>query len=179
MRAIKSLDDVQIVLRELLDWKSLKTTKDWDFRGLRITNASPARDPNDYVILSQLKNPASPGISSNESYTQVWESPGQVTTGDLINAFVVGLGREGTPNQVWVTARVAPVSSDFSINISVDGNNLLQTPLILPISQTLPVFSSNFVSPTPQIGLGATIFPVIINGDGAVSLVSMGLVVKR
>ena len=54
MRIVKSFEDVQVVLREILDWKSLLSTKDWDFKKLRIKNASPAVDPNDYVILDQL-----------------------------------------------------------------------------------------------------------------------------
>jgi len=54
VRIVKSFEDVQVVLREILDWKSLLSTKDWDFKKLRIKNASPAVDPNDYVILDQL-----------------------------------------------------------------------------------------------------------------------------
>lgn len=55
MRSIKSLDDAQIVVREILEQiKLVKSAKDWDFKGLRIKNASPAVDPNDYVTLSQL-----------------------------------------------------------------------------------------------------------------------------
>ena len=60
MRIVKSFEDVQIVLRDLLDWKSLLSTKDWDFKKLRIKNASPAVDPNDYVTLSQLGEQTKP-----------------------------------------------------------------------------------------------------------------------
>jgi hypothetical protein len=56
VRIVKSFEDVQLVLRELLDWKSLLSTKDWDFKKLRIKNASPAVDDDDYTTLSQLKD---------------------------------------------------------------------------------------------------------------------------
>ena len=178
MRQVKTFEDVQIVLRELLDWKTRVSTKDWDFHQLRIKNASPGVDQNDYVTLSQLQNAVPAAVPSNKTYTQVFSSSGTVLTGDMIPGFVVGLGRGGIPNQVWIAARVAASSSDLQVNISIDGNLLLLNPITLPIGQTAKVFSSTFVSPTPKLAIGATVFPEIIQGDGIVSIVSVGLVVN-
>lgn len=58
MRAINSLTDAQIVLKELLDWKDTQISKAKDQRGLQIKNAGDATDPTDLVTLRQLK-PAS------------------------------------------------------------------------------------------------------------------------
>ena len=58
MRAISSLTDAQIVLKELLDWKDTQISKAKDQRGLQIKNAGDATDPTDLVTLRQLK-PAS------------------------------------------------------------------------------------------------------------------------
>ena len=58
MRTINSLSDVQIVLKELLDWKDTQISKAKDQRGLQIKNAGDATDPTDLVTLRQLK-PAS------------------------------------------------------------------------------------------------------------------------
>ena len=62
MRAINSLADVQIVLKELLDWKTTQISKAKDQRGLQIKNAGDATDPTDLVTLRQLK-PASVAVS--------------------------------------------------------------------------------------------------------------------
>jgi hypothetical protein len=55
MRAINSLSDAQIVLKELLDWKDTQISKAKDQRGLQIKNAGDATDPTDLVTLRQLK----------------------------------------------------------------------------------------------------------------------------
>jgi hypothetical protein len=55
MRAINSLTDAQIVLKELLDWKDTQISKAKDQRGLQIKNAGDATDPTDLVTLRQLK----------------------------------------------------------------------------------------------------------------------------
>ena len=62
MRAINSLADVQIVLKELLDWKTTQISKAKDQRGLQIKNAGDATDPTDLVTLRQLK-PAGVAVS--------------------------------------------------------------------------------------------------------------------
>jgi hypothetical protein len=62
VRAINSLADVQIVLKELLDWKTTQISKAKDQRGLQIKNAGDATDPTDLVTLRQLK-PASVAVS--------------------------------------------------------------------------------------------------------------------
>ena len=55
MRTIRNLADVQIVLKELLDWKETLLSKAKDQRGHQIKNAGDATDPQDLVTLRQLQ----------------------------------------------------------------------------------------------------------------------------
>jgi hypothetical protein len=95
VRIVKSFEDVQIVLRELLDWKSFLSTKDWDFKKLRIKNASPAVDPNDYVTLSQLGDQVKPVQDqvTNLSITQASGGGGGSSSGTVTNTGTLVAGR--------------------------------------------------------------------------------------
>ncbi len=55
MRIVKSLADVQIVLKELLDWKDTQISKAKDQRGHQIKNAGDATQDSDLVTLRQLR----------------------------------------------------------------------------------------------------------------------------
>ncbi len=55
MRTIKTLEDAQIILKELLDWKDTQISKAKDQRGHQIKNAGDATDPTDLVTLRQLQ----------------------------------------------------------------------------------------------------------------------------
>lgn len=55
MRQVNSLADVNIVLRELLDWKAQMQTKSQDQSGLQIKNLGKATDPGDAVTLAQVQ----------------------------------------------------------------------------------------------------------------------------
>lgn len=57
MRAIKSLDDVQTVLKDLDNFKSRMESQVWDLHGRQIKNGGLATDPNDFVLLRQLGQP--------------------------------------------------------------------------------------------------------------------------
>ncbi len=61
MRAIKDLNDVQIVLRELIDKKERDLAKAKDQRGHQIKNGGDATDPQDFVTLRQLESAFPPG----------------------------------------------------------------------------------------------------------------------
>src|SRR5678815_686596 len=61
MRAIRNLDDVQIVLRELLDKRGRDLSKAKDQRGHQIKNGGDATDPQDFVTLRQLESAFPPG----------------------------------------------------------------------------------------------------------------------
>ena len=61
MRRIANLNDVQIVLKEILDWKDTQLSKAKDQRGHQIKNAGDATEPSDLVTLRQLKSAFPPG----------------------------------------------------------------------------------------------------------------------
>lgn len=54
MRSINTLSDVQIVLKELDNFKSRMESQVWNLNGRQIKNGGLATDPNDFVILKQL-----------------------------------------------------------------------------------------------------------------------------
>lgn len=180
MRVVKSFADCNIVFRELLDFKNKLETKATDNHGLQIKNVGAGTDPSDVATVSQLTKIAATASTDEPVYTQVWQSTGPVNTGDKINVFVAGLNRDGVPNQVWLVARVAAGSLSLKVNFTVDGTTLLANPVELPIGQIdVPVFSSDFVSVVPKIKIQSAVIPIIVQGDGIVDIVSIGLVVKR
>jgi len=188
MRAVRGFEDVSIILKEVFDWKDRLSTKDWDFRGLRIKNAAPAVDPNDYVTLKQLKNEPVSIRHNPQHFTIVWtkETP---TIDDVPEAYCFGPGREGSPVELWVVARGAPTSDDLSINIEYSQSGILNDPLkrvlLLPTleplvllqGQSLRVFTSTFRNPVPKFSRHDVIYPTLLSIGGATS-VSIGLVVK-
>src|SRR6266478_6122153 len=97
MRAVKSLDDAQIVINELLNWKSKIETKDWDFHQLKITNAGPAVNNNDYVIKSQLPAVNESSGQSAQDYTIVFSNSTTVADGDVFAEYIFGKDRVGYP----------------------------------------------------------------------------------
>jgi len=54
LRRINNIDDANIAHNSLARDADLKRTKDWDFKKLKIRNASPAEDDFDYTTLNQL-----------------------------------------------------------------------------------------------------------------------------
>ena len=56
MREVKSLADANVIIRELQDRVSYLTANVIDFKGRRISNASDAVSPKDYVTKQQLDN---------------------------------------------------------------------------------------------------------------------------
>lgn len=54
MRAVKDLRDVQLVLNELLDFKTSFESRNIDLNGRRIINAGESRATSDYVIRAEL-----------------------------------------------------------------------------------------------------------------------------
>ncbi len=69
MRIINKLSDVQIVLKELLDWKDTQISKAKDQRGHQIKNAGDATQDSDLVTLRQLKEAT--GAAKNGNTTLV------------------------------------------------------------------------------------------------------------
>lgn len=56
MRRIETLADAQIVLRELLDFKTKIENSGLDLHGLRVRNAGAAERSGDYVTYEQLQD---------------------------------------------------------------------------------------------------------------------------
>lgn len=175
MRIVKDIPDIQRALNELFGWKDKLTTKPWDFHQLRITNAAPALDPNDYVILSQIPTPVAQTPGRVPPYTIVFTPPGVITVGTGA-PFVAGRGRSGIPIQVWLAAQNKPTSGPLSINININGTQLLSTDLTMNPGDDSPVISSTFASSIKLPYLG-TMVPLISSVGGA-ALVSIGVVIR-
>lgn len=199
MRAIKSLADVQIILNQLLNWQSNKDAKDWDFHGLRIKNASPSKDPSDYVIRSELQPTAlaAPPVSSApQTAAQVSNPPTPISRGEEDQyytmvfsvdaptdayetpAFGGGINRDGVFIDIWVTANVGPFVTPASINFKVNGSLLLTNDVQIPVGSTAMIHSSQMVSPLPVMGFDTKV-TMIINTASGVTFLSGGIVVRR
>jgi len=55
MRQIRSLEDAQIAIRELYSFYDLLKSKDIDMQRRRVKNASPSKEPYDYVVRKELQ----------------------------------------------------------------------------------------------------------------------------
>lgn len=188
MKQIKSLDDAQKVINDLYNRLELQRTKDWNFSGLKIKNASNGVDPQDYATVAQLPTVPTVDTTDNDFYTIVFSKDGQVTTGEESPSFIIGTGREGYPTQIWVVCEPTfePSGGDLIVNVAwttYDDSgtphtlSLLSSDLHLPSGTSNRVFSSSFASPVPKLGNGAKLNKIIVAGNNA-SYVSIGLVVK-
>jgi hypothetical protein len=199
VRAIKSLADVQIILKQLLDWQSLKDSKDWDFKGLRIKNASPSKDPSDYVVRSELQPTAfsAPSITgAPQTQTQASNPPPPANIGQADQYYTIvfstdtptdayetppfngGFNRDGTFVDVWVAATGTPLTNPALVNFRVNGLPFLTADISLPAGSHGPVHSSLFVSPLPVMGKDTLVTMRVTTASG-VTLLSGGIVVKR
>lgn len=204
MRVIKTLADVQIILRQILDWQSNRDSKDWDFKGLRIKNASASKDPSDYVIRSELhptslaappvtsapqtqaqvSNPPSSssgnsnsGGDAEQDYTIVFSIDGPTDAYET-PAYVGGRNRDGVFIDIWVTANGAPLVNPASLNFNVNGAPLLSTDVQIPAGSTDVIHSSQMVSPLPVMGLDTKV-TMQVNTASGVTFLSGGIVVRR
>lgn len=181
MREIKSLEDAKIVIKELAQWKDRISSKSQDLKGLKIQNAGDATQPGDYVTLRQLNNSLPQVVTPNQHFSIPFSSTGPVTDGQLSAPFIVGSDRVGKPTAISVAvagSAQTPVGGPLTVNISLNGTNMLLTNLELPAGQVGPVTVSNFVSPLPILSVGALLLPVIIAANGA-SYVTIQLYVTR
>jgi hypothetical protein len=199
MRAIKSLADVQIVLNQLLNWQTNKDSKDWDFHGLRIKNASASVDANDYVIRSELhpnalaappqnsapktvaqvNNPPIPAPTSpaEQDYTVVICVDGP-SNGYESAPFIGGRKRDGVFIDAWAACTGAPVLQSAFINWNINGTPLLSKDIEIPAGSLGPIHSSFFVSPLPVMGFDTRVTLKITTASG-MTFFSGGLVVRR
>lgn len=178
MRTIRDLRDAQLAITELLDWKERFQTKDLDLRQLRIRNAAPGVNPDDYVTVSQLPEFKPVEFDKTSYHTIVFSKDGVVSDTDIIPWYIVGRERDGVPVEVIVTARTAPSSGNLSINLQLNGNYILTDPIVLSSGQTGPIRSSSFINPLPILGYEHKLNPVILLAGGAGS-VTVELVIRR
>lgn len=181
MREIKTLDDATIVIKELAQWKDRLSSKNQDFKGLKIQNAGEGTEPNDYVTLSQLQQAVTPSAAPNQNFSIPFSAPGPVTTGQISPPFIVGTDRVGNPTSISVavtSVSQAPATGPLIVNLNLNGIPMLATNLSLPVGNEGPVSSSMFITPLPKLSAGSKIVPVIISGGGA-SYVTIQLYVVR
>ncbi len=113
MRAIKSLADVQIILKEILDWKDNQISKAKDQRGLQIKNAGDATDPTDFVTLRQLQNATGKKKISGTVIQQTFEG---------------GTGGGGTSGPPGPPGPQGPKGDKGDPGTSAASNAILETP---------------------------------------------------
>ncbi len=176
MRRINSIEDAQKAINELLDWKELHSSKDWDMRGLRISNASDGTKPQDYATVAQLPKIIQPEeVIKDLDYGIYWSKEGFASVGDLIPAGIIGKGREGKPHQIHLTARGV---GSFSITLYT--KQVGQDPIAIGDATWSSNVSttSTFELPTPTLGYLHTVYPDITAVNGAASPTVL-LIVRR
>src|SRR5215471_15828324 len=123
MRAIRTLDDVRVVLQEIMAWKDKLEFTSWDFHRKRITNASQAVNYHDYIIKGQLDE-AIAGLGGGGGgfgtlyYTIEFTNSGEVSTGtDVCGPYCVPRYGEGIPLEAYICAVIPPVGSSLAAEI--------------------------------------------------------------
>lgn len=178
MRVAKTIEDVNIILKAILNRNSSLDTKNRDNHGLKIINAGDAIDPGDYVTLRQLKQVTQQIPTGPKYFSIPFSSTGVVAVGDLVAPYNPGTGRTGKPFEVILSATIAAVSQDLKMNMQINGVNILRNDIVLPIGQTNAVASSDFIDNLPMIGRLSSIVPVVTQADGTSSAVTITLVVQ-
>lgn len=176
MRVFKTQDEIQTVLNQILDTLDLQRSKDWDFHGLRIKNASPSKDPYDYVVRKEL-TPASTLNTVNVAEYTIVITRDTPADGEESPPYFAGVDRDGNIIDVWVGSTVAP-TTNCSVNFNINGSPLLNSDIILPSGSTGPVHSGDLVSPIPKIGKDTRV-TMIVTTAGGVELLSGGVIVRR
>jgi hypothetical protein len=153
MRALRDTKDVQLVLKELMDWKDKLTSKDWNFTGLRIRNASPSLDDYDYVVRKELKDSTSQTVNVSNLYSICFQSNGTTLASgtNVASSYIVGLGREGIVVKVYISLNSDQVAAgDIIVMPTLNGVALLKNNLVLPAG-SVTTFSSYTTQPNPRI----------------------------
>ena len=178
MRAIKTLNDAQIVLRDLLNQQTKQNTKALDRNGLQIKNMGPATEPNDAVTLSQLNNVITTIPKVDQDFTAVFSSPPTISNGAVFPPYVFGKNRVGYPTEVWIRAEVVPSTGNLVVEVTYNGASILNSNIVLPMNTNGPTFVSNFVNPLPNFAYQGVLKGTVVNANGA-GTVSVGVCVKR
>lgn len=164
MRAVRDLEDVKLILKELMDWKDKLSGQNWDFHGLRIKNASPSKDPYDYVVRKELKDSTDtinktvqgtgggvPIAAVVSYYTIVFCCTGDIAVGSEVSPpYMVPRAGQGIPVEAYIAAVVAPVGADIIVQIIVNGINIFHTDFKLLDGDKTVVFS-DLTAPTQRL----------------------------
>lgn len=158
MRIVKSIGDVQIVLRQLLNWQSNETAvSNRNQRGYQIKNAGAATDPTDLVTLAQVQDlvsesqskvVAAAATSAAAASQKVTAGAKAATRSVFVNPMVsagdmIAGGAGGQPARV--PAAVFPFSGSFYY-LATDGSGGCA---FKPIGTTdLPVTNSAYLQET-------------------------------
>jgi hypothetical protein len=177
MRRVTDLSQIQNVVRQTQNAFNKISTHDWDRSGTRLTNNAPGVNPNDYVIMAQLPTIPAATPVANQHYTIVFSNQGVPGIGDAFPEYVVGSNRIGTPTEVWIRGKVSPVGGPFTVTVTKNNINILTTNLILPATQSGPVYQYNFTLPIPNFGKGDVIGGSVVTANN-VSVWSVGVVVQ-
>lgn len=184
MRAIRTLSDVQIVLRELSTRLDTIEGKDWDRHGLKISNVGKGTNPDDVLIVSQLPPPPPPIQHNPQHFAIVFSTTGPVSVGTTISApYVPGEYRTGIPIWVRIAMVIAPTGGNFTGNIQWKRKggtyiNILTQDIVIGPGQFGPVKSVNLINPVPFFDTDDSIIPTCTVASGA-SLVSYTIGVER
>lgn len=180
MRNVKNFSDVNIVIKELLDFKEKFTAKTIDFGGRRLANVGKAVEQTDAVIFSQLPTiqAAAEEKVKDQVYTILFSKDAALTDLNLSPAYTVGKGKEGIPMEVWINAETPPSDGNLICNPTYNGIPILKNPIEFSPSDIDSIFSSDFVDPVPVFGSRGKILPGVITANGA-ALFSLGIVVKK
>lgn len=133
MRRISNLVDVQIVLKEILDWKDTQLSKAKDQRGHQIKNAGDATDPSDLVTLQQLRDAFPP--KSKIAGTTVFQTFNNTGGGGGATGPPGPAGPQG-PQGIPGTSAVANIGSEIPAG-TLDAANKTFTLSHLPLAGTL------------------------------------------
>lgn len=186
MRKANDLSQAQLILNQLNNQQNVQNSKPLDRKGLQIKNLGAATAPSDAVTLGQLADLVQSQIQSSvpravqtaDHYTMIWSNQGAPQVGDLLQPYcVVSANRVGIPLYCWLACNgITNLNGPISIQMQLNGLNILKNTLVLSQGSKGPVQTSAFVG-NPKFGVGAALVPVIVAAGGQAA-VSIGLVVQ-
>lgn len=134
MRAINSLSDAEIVLRDLHNQLDLLRSENIDMNKRRVVNATPSRDLYDYVVRKELEDVAksikeSPELVKSPSfYTVVFANSGTITRGSPYATSPYIIKFPGKPIQISIACLVPPVLEGLTVVVKWMGLNIIDGP---------------------------------------------------
>lgn len=121
VRRINSIEDAQIVIRDIQDRLGAIESKTQNAHGRRITGLGAAVNPDDAVTLAQLPTlvPNAPQLEQPQNFQIVWNPTDASITDNtiLIPRYIVGKFRVGMPIGVYAYAEGKPTTADMQIDI--------------------------------------------------------------